>query len=64
MESRENAGRMEEGQAGTQTVGQADRQVDQQEGSAGQFCGSQGLPPACIIDGLFDKLLVLLASKR
>lgn len=63
METRENVGRMEGGQAGTQTVGQADRQVDLQEGSAGAFCGSKDLPPACIIDGSFDKLLVLLASK-
>lgn len=34
------------------TDGQADRQVDRQEGSVGQSWGSHGLPPACIIDGL------------
>lgn len=26
--------------------------------------GSQGLPPTCIIDGFFDKLLLVLTTKH
>lgn len=46
------------GQADRWTGRQTDRQVGRQLGSAGQWWSSQGLPPACIIDVLLDKLLL------